>query len=91
MHLKYYEDNVEILDWGGGKCKGSVSWCRSELKMGLSLQHVGEKGFEGTKSTLFLSKRQRNTLLLARLCGSLPLDVRLQKHIYLSVYTYVEP
>lgn len=49
----------------------------------------GGKGFEGTKSTLFFSKRQRNTSLLARLSGTLPLDVRLQKHIYLS--TYVEP
>lgn len=47
----------------------------------------GGKGFE-EKKALFLSKRQRNILLLARHCGSLPLDVRLRKHICVCVCVY---
>lgn len=35
----------------GEKCKGSVSLCLSEVKMGLSLQHMG-KSFEGAKTIL---------------------------------------
>lgn len=85
MHLKYYEDNVEICDWGGEKCKGSVSLCQSGSEDGPVIAAHGRKDFEATKSTLFLSKRQINTLLLARLCGSLLLGVQLQKHIYLYI------
>lgn len=53
--------------------------------MGLSLWHMEGKDFEGTKSTLFLSKRQRH-IPLAKLCGSLLLGVQLQKPIYLCIW-----
>lgn len=53
MHLKYYEDNVAILDCGEEKYKGSVSWCLSEVKMGLSLQYMGERVLREPKALHF--------------------------------------